>query len=254
MTGDKKTIAKRKTLPNGQSVLDGSVSLGGRDVPTSNTVEPQLASPSDLAQSVSEPYTKELKKFRVKVKKCKDRECRVTDKDSILEDSGYCFAHAEELACILADASKEFGVTIDVAAIAYGRKPSVGSTGSPIESVVESIGTKTQSIEVTLKWCAFEESMIAHPHPTRIGNASFTFELDPEKYKGISDDSDLCERLFKETNLYQGDIWYSIAEDIPDNRSHTALSVGDEITIKRGDGEAITYSCADLGFKVSPPR
>jgi hypothetical protein len=105
-------------------------------------------------------------------------------------------------------------------------------------------------IEVTIAWCAFEESMITHPHPTRVGNTSFIFELHFENESDAPADLDLCERLFKETNLYSGDIWVLIADEIPKNRSHTAMSVGDEVTLKRDDEDAVTYRCADAGFTV----
>lgn len=40
---------------------------------------------------------------------CKSEYCDTTDRDAPLEESGYCFACAEELACLLADAAEEFG-------------------------------------------------------------------------------------------------------------------------------------------------
>lgn len=37
-------------------------------------------------------------------KNCKNDDCGRTSADMALEDSGYCFACAEEMACLLADA------------------------------------------------------------------------------------------------------------------------------------------------------
>lgn len=56
----------------------------------------------------------------------------------------------------------------------------------------------------------------------------------------------LCEFLFRDTNTYQGSLW-NLLQPLPEDRTHTAMSVGDEVTI---DGH--TYRCADFGFeKVS---
>jgi hypothetical protein len=71
------------------------------------------------------PYLSYLKEdmmaTKAKIKKCNDRECTVTDDNGTLEASGYCFNHAEELACLLAEASEEFHVSLDIAALAYGK-------------------------------------------------------------------------------------------------------------------------------------
>lgn len=53
----------------------------------------------------------------------------------------------------------------------------------------------------------------------------------------------LCEELFADTNTYSGSWWSAIQPRLSENRSHTALSVGDDIRI--GDN---VYRCADIGF------
>lgn len=71
-------------------------------------------------------------------------------------------------------------------------------------------------------------------------SAKFEFELG-------ADESDLefCERVFANTNLYAGKVWDAVESVMPAERSHTALSVGDFVSI---DGR--TYRCADLGFTL----
>ena len=52
----------------------------------------------------------------------------------------------------------------------------------------------------------------------------------------------ICEMLFRDTNLYEGSLW-TLLQPLPKERTHTALSVGDEVTI---DGQV--YRCEDIGF------
>ena len=71
-------------------------------------------------------------------------------------------------------------------------------------------------------------------------------EITSIEFKLPVDDKDfvICERIYKETNLYQGSWWSLLIEPLlKENRTHTALSVGDEVTI-----DDITYICADFGF------
>lgn len=53
----------------------------------------------------------------------------------------------------------------------------------------------------------------------------------------------LCEMLFRDTNTYQGSLW-DLLQPLPRTRTHTAMSVGDEVII---DGRK--YRCEDFGFK-----
>ena len=86
--------------------------------------------------------------------------------------------------------------------------------------------------EVTVSWVAFEDE------PFSIG---LLVESD-------KDDLTLCELLYRNTNLYQGELWDRIEPLLPETRHHTALSVGDEVTI-----DGITYVCADFGWKQKQP-
>jgi hypothetical protein len=55
----------------------------------------------------------------------------------------------------------------------------------------------------------------------------------------------ICNQLYEATNVYAGSVWDSIVAFIPKSRSHTALSVGDQIVINQ-----VVYECADFGWSV----
>lgn len=55
----------------------------------------------------------------------------------------------------------------------------------------------------------------------------------------------ICEDVFKATNLRSGKIWDAIQYSLPADRTHTALSVGDEIDI-----DGTIYRCAPIGWDV----
>ena len=86
----------------------------------------------------------------------------------------------------------------------------------------------------------------------------FVSSVEVELVNQVSDDFRICEAIFKVTNL-QGELaefgaslteinlWETIKSKLSPTRTHTSLSIGDEVEI---DGRA--YVCADLGFiKVS---
>lgn len=52
-----------------------------------------------------------------------------------------------------------------------------------------------------------------------------------------------CETVFADLNLYTGWVWDTVEPLLSPNRTHTALSVGDEIEI---DGKV--YRCENVGF------
>jgi hypothetical protein len=81
--------------------------------------------------------------------------------------------------------------------------------------------------KVTITWKAF-------------GNdESLVLMLDDEM-----SDLKICDRLFHETNVYFGRIWDAL-QPLPENRTHTALSVGDEVTI-----DDVIYRCEPAGWSV----
>lgn len=56
-------------------------------------------------------------------------------------------------------------------------------------------------------------------------------------------DHGLCEKVYSDTNLYSGEFWEKLEKWLPQDRSHTALSIGDSVSI---DGKV--YVCDDFGF------
>ncbi len=56
---------------------------------------------------------------------------------------------------------------------------------------------------------------------------------------------EICEIVYADTNMYQGYTWGLLQPKLSPTRTHTALSVGDEIEI---DGSR--YVCADFGFEA----
>jgi len=75
---------------------------------------------------------------------------------------------------------------------------------------------------------------------------------EPEVSRTVTIDTDLtdlalCEKVYRDTNLYEGQIWDAL-QPLPDNRSHTAISTvfgrGDYVTI-----DGATYEVASMGFR-----
>jgi hypothetical protein len=103
--------------------------------------------------------------------------------------------------------------------------------------------------KIKITWKAFGDK------PER---GRFISSVEVELAKQVSDDFRICEAIYKVTNL-QGELaefgaslaeinlWETIESKLSPTRTHTSLSIGDEVEI---DGRA--YVCADLGFiKVS---
>ena len=63
-------------------------------------------------------------------------------------------------------------------------------------------------------------------------------------YDTALDDLAICAKAFRETNLYGGFLWDTLLAQLPEERTHTALSVGDEVTIDDN-----TYECVGDGWK-----
>jgi hypothetical protein len=80
--------------------------------------------------------------------------------------------------------------------------------------------------QVTITWKAFGDA------------TSATFDI-PENGDAIN----ICNMLFRQTNLYEGHAWDILESLLPENRTHTALSVGDEITVN-----GITHRCESIGW------
>jgi hypothetical protein len=90
--------------------------------------------------------------------------------------------------------------------------------------------------EIKISWKAFE------PRGDR-QHTSVSFSYDAE-----TTDNVLLNAIFRDTNLYCGEIWEIIQPKLSELRTHTALSVGDEIEI---DGRV--YLCENIGWKQQNP-
>jgi hypothetical protein len=112
---------------------------------------------------------------------------------------------------------------------------------------------------VTITWKAFGD----RPERNRFVSSA-TVELN-----GIWNDVSnnlLLETIFKTTNLQSEladfgaypqeiELWETIEKALPANRTHTSLSVGDEIQINRSyaaieNQDGPTYKVADIGFEL----
>jgi|694.fasta_scaffold02251_47 hypothetical protein len=80
---------------------------------------------------------------------------------------------------------------------------------------------------ITITWKAFGD-------PT-----SATFEWEN------TEGHDIVERAFRDTNLYNGSLWDALEPHLPENRTHTALSVRDEVEV-----DGVTWRCEPIGWSV----
>ena len=92
------------------------------------------------------------------------------------------------------------------------------------------------SQKVKITWKAFGDK------PER-GRFISSVEVETEFPETVSD-KQICEIIYADTNLYQGYIWQLIHPLLSETRTHTSISVGDEIEI---NGQV--YICSDFGFK-----
>jgi len=92
----------------------------------------------------------------------------------------------------------------------------------------------TQKIKIS--WKAFGDK-------PEIGRFVSSVEIETEFPETVAH-AQICEVVFADTNTYQGYIWGKIEPKMSAKRTHTSISVGDEIEI---DGQV--YICADLGFE-----
>lgn len=91
---------------------------------------------------------------------------------------------------------------------------------------------------------ALPQYKLAYPDAKDEVTASFEFELGAGET-----DKEFCERVFANTNQYEGAVWDALQPALPEDRPHTALSVGDRVTI---DGRS--YRCESLGFAPIPSK
>jgi len=92
----------------------------------------------------------------------------------------------------------------------------------------------TQKIKIT--WKAFGEK-------PEIWRFTSSVEIETEFPENIAH-KEICEIIYADTNTYQGYTWNMIQPKLSETRTHTALSIGDEIEI-----DGTTYVVADFGFE-----
>ena len=85
--------------------------------------------------------------------------------------------------------------------------------------------------KVTITWKAFGNS------------TSVSFDITPAR--DFFSDAEICSMVFADTNKYEGVVWETIKDRLPEDRTHTALSVGDEVTI-----DDVVYRCEPMGWSV----
>lgn len=92
-------------------------------------------------------------------------------------------------------------------------------------------------VEIKVSWKAFE------PRNDR-EHTSVWFRLDDVSSPNGKIDTDICNVLYSQTNQYIGKLWDIIEPKLSPKRTHTALSIGDEIEI---DGRV--WRCSEIGWK-----
>ena len=88
--------------------------------------------------------------------------------------------------------------------------------------------------KVKITWKAFGD---------KPGRGKFVSSVDFETDFEIVDKIQFCDVIYHVTNTYSGNLWEIIQPKLSPTRTHTALSVGDEVEI---DGEV--FECADFGW------
>ena len=96
--------------------------------------------------------------------------------------------------------------------------------------------------KITIVWCAFAGSWSAKREKESGRKGITRVEFEMPTTPAIEDEA-ICDELFKQTNLYRGNIWDQFNKEFPKDRSHTALSVGDMVGI-----DDRFYLCADVGW------
>ena len=109
-------------------------------------------------------------------------------------------------------------------------------------------------MKITITWKAFSNQISNNTFATKQGVTSATVDLPNDI--NVFSDTGWCDLLYEVTNL-QDEIydftrnstyelvWVLLKPYLPANRTHTSLSVGDEITINEN-----TYRCENVGWKL----
>jgi hypothetical protein len=91
--------------------------------------------------------------------------------------------------------------------------------------------------KVKITWKAFGDK-------PEIGRFISSVEFETEFKVEESDVNKFLEVVYHNTNTYSGNLWQIIEPKLSATRTHTSISVGDEIEI---DNQV--YICADFGFE-----
>ena len=91
---------------------------------------------------------------------------------------------------------------------------------------------------IIITWKSFTD-------PTQSASATISFDYNAEVFSH----NQICDIVFEQTNLYQGALWNVLEPALPANRTHTALSVNDEVTIYNHN-TGFTYRCAHFGWEL----
>jgi hypothetical protein len=95
---------------------------------------------------------------------------------------------------------------------------------------------RLQMSKVKVTWKAFGDK-------PEIGKSISSVEFETEFKIDESNVEQFLEVVFHNTNTYSGNLWQIIEPLLSETRTHTSLSVGDEVEI---DGQG--YICASTGF------
>jgi hypothetical protein len=91
--------------------------------------------------------------------------------------------------------------------------------------------------QVKITWKAFGDK-------PEIGRFISSVEFETEFKVEESNVDKFLEVVYHNTNTYSGNLWQIIEPKLSATRTHTSISIGDEIEI---DGQV--YICADFGFE-----
>ena len=91
--------------------------------------------------------------------------------------------------------------------------------------------------KVKITWKAFGDK-------PEIGRFISSVEFETEFKVEESNVNKFLEVVYHNTNTYAGNLWQIIEPKLSATRTHTSISIGDEIEI---DGQV--YICADFGFE-----
>jgi hypothetical protein len=94
-----------------------------------------------------------------------------------------------------------------------------------------------QMAQVKITWKAFGDK-------PEIGRFISSVEFETEFKIDETNVDKFLEVVYHNTNTYSGNLWQIIEPLLSETRTHTSISVGDEIEI---DGQV--YICADFGFE-----